>query len=49
MNTIKKITPYDLYFCDFVDGMVSDEDAILSDRCHMLFCTLLSRESIQLC
>ena len=30
MNTIKKIfTPYDLYFCEFVEWLVSDEDAIL--------------------
>ena len=31
MNTIKIFTPNDLYFCDFVDWLVSDEDEILCD------------------
>ena len=35
MIIIKKITPYDLYYCDFggefVERLVSDEDAIPCD------------------
>ena len=38
-----------LYHYDFVEWLVSDEDMILCDWRHMLFCTLLHRESIQLC
>ena len=41
-----------MYFCVFggeiVDWLVSDEDVILCDWCHMLFCIQLSREIIQL-
>ena len=31
MNTIKIFTPYDLYFCDYVEWLVSNEDAMLCD------------------
>ena len=48
MNTKKIFAIYDLYFCDFVDWMVSHDDAILLRLMSCAFLYTTSRESIQL-